>query len=75
MAAQTSIIKIFTYSLPYKLSNQIYKEFQSRLSEADSIIEKSDRYAGLPQYQKTVELLLAMSIFEKRSFPNNIFKI
>lgn len=70
MAAPSSIINIFTFGLPYKLANQMYKEFQSRLSEANFIIENSDRYAGLHQYQKTVELLLAMSIFEKRVISN-----
>lgn len=70
MAKETPIINIFTYGLPYKLANQIYKEYDSRLREAVFIITKSKRYATLKDSMKTVELLLALSIFDKRVISN-----
>lgn len=70
MAKETPIINIFTYGLPYKLANQIYKEYDSRLREAIFIITESKRYASLKDSMKTVELLLALSIFDKRVISN-----
>lgn len=70
MAKETPIINIFTYGLPYKLANQIYKEYESRLREAVFIITESKRYETLKDSMKTVELLLALSIFDKRVISN-----
>jgi hypothetical protein len=70
MAKETPIINIFTYGLPYKLANQIYKEYDSRLREAIFIITESKRYASLKDSMQTVELLLALSIFDKRVISN-----
>ncbi|QVY66883.1 hypothetical protein [Polaribacter sp. Q13] len=70
MAKETPIINIFTYGLPYKLANQIYKEYESRLREAVFIITESKRYEILKDSMKTVELLLALSIFDKRVISN-----
>lgn len=64
------IINIFTYGLPYKLANQIYKEFQDRLKEVHFLIENSIRFKSLVDYKETVELLLALSIFHKRVVSN-----
>jgi hypothetical protein len=70
MSKETPFINILTYGLPYKLANQIYKEFGSRLSEAKYIINLSDRYKPLAKYIVTVEILLAMTIFHKRVIAN-----
>lgn len=70
MAKQTHIINIFTYGLPFDLANQIYNEYQDRMREVNYIIEVSDRYAPLANNLKTVELLLALSIFHKRVISN-----
>ncbi len=70
MAKETPIINIFTYGLPYKLANQIYKEYDSRLREAIFIISEAKRYASLKDSMQTVELLLALSIFDKRVISN-----
>ncbi|MHB1105281.1 MAG: hypothetical protein ACYCZ2_02865 [Lutibacter sp.] len=66
----TPIINIFTYGLPYKLANQIYKEFQDRLKDVHFLIENSIRFNSLVDYKETVELLLALSIFHKRVVSN-----
>nr|WP_315152430.1 hypothetical protein [uncultured Flavobacterium sp.] len=66
----TPIINIFTYGLPYKLANQIYKEFQDRLKEVHFLIENSIRFKSLVDTRETVELLLALSIFHKRVVSN-----
>ena len=66
----TPIINIFTYGLPYKLANQIYKEFQDRLKDVHFLIENSIRFKSLVDYKETVELLLALSIFYKRVVSN-----
>ena len=70
MATETPIINIFTYGLPYKLANQIYKEYDSRLREAIFIITESKRYSSLKDSIQTVKLLLALSIFDKRVISN-----
>ncbi len=70
MASQTPIINIFTYGLPFDLSNQIYNEYQDRLREADYIIEISPKYSSLNQNKGTVRTLLALSIFHKRVIAN-----
>lgn len=66
----TPIINIFTYGLPYKLANQIYKEFQDRLKDVHFLIENSIRFKSLVDYKETVELLLALSVFHKRVVSN-----
>lgn len=64
------IINILTYKLDFKLSQQIYNEFQSRLTEAKYLISKYKTYKILEENLKTVELLLALSIFHKRVVAN-----
>ena len=64
------MINILTYGLPFKLANQIYNEYQSRLSESKYIIDLSDRYKPLSEYIETVEILLALTIFHKRVISN-----
>ncbi|RXJ51220.1 hypothetical protein [Gelidibacter gilvus] len=70
MAEKTPIINILTYNLPYKLARQIYNEYQSRLREANYIINEVNRYKDLQEHIQTVELLLALSIFHKRVIAN-----
>ena len=68
--SKTPIINIFTYGLPFKLANQMYSEYQSRLNEANFILENSKNYFSLRKHTQTVELLLALSIFHKRVISN-----
>ena len=70
MAKDTPIINILTYKLPYKLANQIYNEYQNRFREANYLIDNIKRYKELKNNKKTVELLLALSIFHKRVITN-----
>src|SRR5690606_22418053 len=63
-------INILTYQLPYKLTNQIYNEYQSRLKEANYLIENHQTYRSLSQYINTVKLFLSLSIFHKRVIMN-----
>lgn len=70
MPEESSIINILTYKLPFDLSRQIYNEYQDRLKEIKFITEKSKRYSILNDDIKTVELLLALSIFHKRVISN-----
>ncbi|MGX7666318.1 hypothetical protein [Flavobacterium pedocola] len=70
MAKETPIINILTYHLPFELTNQIYNEFQSRFKEANFLIENYKTYSSLKVDNKTVELLLALSIFHKRVIAN-----
>lgn len=70
MSKKTPIINILTYGLPFKLSNQIYNEFDSRWREALYMINEVPRYKELKNFEKTVELLLAISIFHKRVVSN-----
>ena len=67
---KTPMINILTYGLPFKLANQIYNEYQSRISELKYIIDLSDRYKPLTEYIETVEILLALTIFHKRVISN-----
>ena len=70
MSNETPMINILTHQLPYKLSNQIYNEYQSRLKEATYLIENYKSYSALSQHIKTVELFLSLSIFHKRVITN-----
>lgn len=66
MKKKSPIINIITYGLPYKLANQIYKEHANRLAEAKYIIALPNKYQALQRDLKTVDMLLALSIFHKR---------
>lgn len=68
--SEYKIIKIMCYRLPYELSNQVYNEFESRFKEARWLIEYSRYYANLQNDIKTIELLLALSVFYKRVISN-----
>ena len=70
MSDETPMINILTYRLPYKLTNQIYNEYQSRLKEATYLIKNYEKYRPLNQHIKTVELFLSLSIFHKRVITN-----
>lgn len=70
MTKHTPIINILTYSLPFKLSNQIYYEFQARFNDIKYLINKYDYYKNLVEDIKTIELLLSLSIFHKRVISN-----
>lgn len=70
MTKDTPIINILTYQLPYTLANQIYNEFQSRVKEANFLIENNKTYKSLIDSSKTIELLLSLSIFHRRVITN-----
>lgn len=70
MVKESPIINVLTYRLPYELTNQIYNEFQSRLREANILIEKYHIYSVLKNDIKTVELILSLSIFHRRVIAN-----
>ncbi|WP_127025054.1 hypothetical protein [Flagellimonas beolgyonensis] len=70
MSNETPMINILTYQLPYKLTNQIYNEYQSRLKEVSYLIENYKTYKSLIQHINTVELFLSLSIFHKRVIMN-----
>lgn len=70
MNNETPMINILTYQLPYKLTNQIYNEYQSRLKEANYLIDNYKTYSPLRQHINTVELFLSLSIFYKRVITN-----
>lgn len=70
MIKDTSIIRILTYGLPFKLSNQIFNEFQGRYTDIKYLINKYDYYKNLREDLKTIELLLSLSIFHKRVISN-----
>ena len=70
MAKNTPIINILTYKLPFELSNQIYKEYQTRLKDATFLISTFDKYEPLRANLNTVELFLALSIFHRRVITN-----
>jgi len=70
MTKDTPIINILTYQLPYNLANQIYNEYQSRLKEANYLIENYKTYKSLRDSSKTIELLLSLSIFHRRVITN-----
>lgn len=70
MTKETPIINILTYQLPFELTNQIYNEYQSRLKEANYLIENINTYKPLKDNIKTVELFLSLSIFHRRVITN-----
>ncbi len=70
MTKDTPIINILTYQLPYNLANQIYNEYQSRVKEANYLIENFKAYKPLKDSLKTIELLLSLSIFHRRVITN-----
>jgi hypothetical protein len=70
MIKDTSIIRILTYGLPFKLSNQIFNEFQGRYTNIKYLINKYDYYKNFREDLKTIELLLSLSIFHKRVISN-----
>lgn len=64
------MIELFCKGLPKELSNQIYNEYQSRLSEIKYIVQTRESYTLLQEHYKTVELILALSVFYKRVIAN-----
>ena len=70
MTKESPIINILTYKLDFKLSGQIYNEYQNRLKEAKFKIENFKTYKILESDMQTIELLLALSVFHKRVIAN-----
>lgn len=70
MPKKTSIINILTYQLPFELAHQIFNEFQTRLKEANFLIDNYEYYRELKNTKNTMELLLSLSIFHRRVITN-----
>lgn len=70
MNERSPLINILTYQLPYQLTNQIYNEYQSRLKEANYLIDNYKTYSPLKNSIRSVELFLSISIFHKRVITN-----
>lgn len=65
------MIKLFTDNLPYKLSEQMTFEYNSRISDVNFFLSgKYDYYSHLKKDIETIQLLLALSIFYKRVLCN-----
>jgi hypothetical protein len=67
---ESSLIRFLTYKLSYDLANQIYKEYEARMKEVKWRLENTRRFASLQNNKRTIELLLAASIFHKRVISN-----
>lgn len=66
----SQIIKILTYKLNYETANLIYNEYEDRLREINYLLNNYIYYKNLLERKKTIETLLALSIFYKRLIAN-----
>ncbi|MDD2307148.1 MAG: hypothetical protein PHP53_20765 [Prolixibacteraceae bacterium] len=65
------MIQIFTQNLPYNLSEQLTIEYNRRLNDINHFVSgKYDYYTHLKKDIQTIQLLLALSIFQKRVLSN-----
>jgi len=64
------MIELFCKGMPKDLSNQMYNEYYSRLKEVKYIIQARELYVPLAEYYRTIELILALYIFNKRVIVN-----
>lgn len=64
------MIEKFCSRLPREISNPMYNEYYNRLKEINFILENRDAYRDLIKHKKTIELILALSIFYKRVIAN-----
>lgn len=64
------MIELFCKGLPKDLSNQIYNEYHSRLKEIKYIIQARELYMPLSEHFRTIELILALYVFNKRVIVN-----
>lgn len=65
------MIKTFTKDLPYRLSEQLMIEHKKRLSDVIFFISgQFEYYSKLKEDLRSIELLLALSIFHKRVLTN-----
>lgn len=63
------MIKFFCYKIPRAVSQPMYAEYNSRMSEVKFFLE-NDTYKDLKPNLELIELLLATSIFYKRVVAN-----
>ncbi len=64
------MIKLFCKGLPYKISKQLYSEFDIRKKDAYYLMKNIEKYKTLRPDSDLVELIIAMSIFYKRVISN-----
>lgn len=64
------LIRIICYGLPFDLSKQLYHEFENRYKEAVYLIQTYAYYKPIRNELATVNVLLALSIFQKRVIAN-----
>lgn len=65
-----ALIRYLTYQLPYDVAKQLFNEYEARLKEIDWLLDHSNSFVEIRQNKKTIELLLAISIFHKRVLSN-----
>lgn len=70
MPKESPIINNLTAGLDGKLARQIYNEYQDRLRQIRFLVFERDSFSSLRDEMKTVEILLALSIFNKRVIAN-----
>jgi hypothetical protein len=70
MAKEAPIINALTARLDGKLARQIYSEYQNRLREVTFLLSERDVFISLRREIRTIEILLALSIFNKRVIAN-----
>ncbi|RZK39897.1 MAG: hypothetical protein EOO90_17125 [Pedobacter sp.] len=65
------MIHLFIENLPYKLTEQMTYEYNSRINDVNFFVSGNyDYYAHLKKDIETIQLLLALSIFYKRVLTN-----
>jgi len=64
------MIEQFCSRLPGDISRPMYNEYYNRLREIQFIIENREAYFLLKDDQRTIEMIVALSIFYKRVIAN-----
>src|SRR5688572_25610345 len=70
MNANSTVLTLITSGLPKPLVNQISNEYRSRIKEVDYCLNKYSIFSDLASNYKSVEIILALSIFHKRIIAN-----
>lgn len=70
MKEKSPLINILTYRLPFKLANQMHSEFVDRANESSYMINHFDSYKELIPHIDTIEVFIALSVFQKRVINN-----
>lgn len=68
--ALPKILGIMTYRLSKELSRPIYSEYESRYKDIEYLLQHNKSFWKIKKDIKTIEILLAMSIYYKRVIAN-----